>query len=110
MKNRGQQLRRALIMLAQVVAAFVGLGFRLVDLQVWRHDELAAKAQQNTQEKIWEPSKRGDILDASGNLLATSVPVETVCADPAMIGNQQAVVAHALAPLLRMNEADLFQR
>jgi cell division protein FtsI/penicillin-binding protein 2 len=110
MKNRGQQLRRALALLALVLLAFVGLGFRLVDLQVWRHDELTAKAEQNTQEKIWEPSKRGDILDASENLLATSVPVETVCADPALIGYQQAAVAHALAPLLRVDEADLFQR
>ena len=110
MKNRGQQLRRALAMLALVVLAFVVLGIRLVDLQVWRHDELAAKAQRGTQEKIWQPSKRGDILDASGNLLATSVPVKTVCADPSLIGNQQAIVARALAPLLRVNEADLFQR
>jgi cell division protein FtsI/penicillin-binding protein 2 len=110
MENRGQQLRRALAMLALIVLAFVGLGFWLVYLQVWRHDELSARAQQNSQEKIWQPSRRGDILDANGNLLATSVPVETVCADPALVGNQQAAVAHALAPLLRVNEADLFQR
>ena len=97
-------------MLALVVLAFFGLGLRLVDLQVWRHDELAARAQQNTQEKIWQPARRGDILDANGNLLATSVPVETVCADPVLIGNQQAAVARALAPLLRVSEADLFQR
>ena len=38
------------------------------------------------------------------------MPVETVCADPTLIGNQQAVVARALAPLLGVSEADLFQR
>jgi cell division protein FtsI/penicillin-binding protein 2 len=110
MKNRGQQLARVLAMLALVVMAFIGLGLRLVDLQVWRHGELAARAQHDTQEKLWEPSRRGDILDANGNLLATSVPAETVCADPVLIGNQQAAVAHALAPLLRVNEEDLRQR
>jgi cell division protein FtsI/penicillin-binding protein 2 len=110
MKNRGQQLRRALTLLALVVLTFAVLGFRLVDLQVWRHDELAALAERSAQEKIPQPARRGDILDANGNALATSVPVETVCADPALIGNQQAVVARSLAPLLGLNEADLFQR
>ena len=97
-------------MLALVVLAFIGLGFRLVDLQVWRHDELAALAEKSAQEEIPQPARRGDILDANGNVLATSVPVETVCADPSLLGIQQAVVARALAPLLRVNEADLFQR
>jgi len=110
MKNRGQQLARLLAMLALVVAAFVGLGFRLVDLQVWRHGELAALAVKGSQEKIPQAARRGDILDANGNLLATTVPVKTICANPSLIGNQQAVVAHALAPLLQMNEADLFQK
>jgi cell division protein FtsI/penicillin-binding protein 2 len=110
MKNRGQQLVRLLAMLALVVAAFVGLGFRLVDLQVWRHGELAALAEKGSQEKIPQAARRGDILDANGNLLATTVPVKTVCANPSLIGNQQAAVAHALATLLQMNEADLFQK
>ena len=49
MIKREQQFRRALALLALVVLAFAGLGFRLVDLQVWRHDELAQQAEQNTQ-------------------------------------------------------------
>jgi hypothetical protein len=36
--------------------------------------------------------------------------VKTVCADPVLIGNQQAVVARQLAPLLQMSEGDLYQR
>jgi len=55
-------------------------------------------------------AKRGDILDVNGNLLATSVSVQTICADPSLIGGQQAVVARALAPLLQLSEADLLQR
>jgi cell division protein FtsI (penicillin-binding protein 3) len=110
MTKRRQQFKRALALLALVALAFVGLGFRLVDLQVWRHDELAKLADTKTEEKIWQPARRGDILDAKGNLLATSVPVETVWANPALIGDQQAVVACALAPLLQVNEGDLYQR
>jgi len=104
------QLRRVLALAVFVCAAFAGLGYRLVDLQVLRHDELAKLAQDNTQREFRQAPRRGDILDARGNLLATSVPVKTVCADPSLIGNQQAIVAHALAPLLQMNEAQLYQK
>ncbi len=91
-----------------VCAAFAGLGYRLVDLQVLRHDELAKLAQDNTQREFRQAPRRGDILDARGNLLATSVPVKTVCADPLLIGNQQAVVAHTLAPLLQVAEGEIY--
>ena len=104
------QLKRVLTLLGLLCLAFAGLGSRLVELQVWRHDELAAKAQQNTQREFWRAPRRGDILDAHGNLLATSIFVKTVCADPVLIGNQQAVVARQLAPLLQMSEGDLYQR
>jgi len=97
-------------MMALVVLAFIGLGLRLVDLQLWRHAELGALAEKGSQEKIPQAARRGDILDVNGNLLATTVPVKTVCANPLLIGNQQAAVAHALAPLLQMNEADLLQK
>jgi cell division protein FtsI (penicillin-binding protein 3) len=93
-----------------VCAAFVGLGYRLVDLQVLRHDEFERLAQDNTQREFWQAPRRGDILDAHGNLLATSVPVKTVCADPSLIGNFQLLVAHAVAPLLQLDENDLVQK
>lgn len=104
------QWKRVLLLLALLGLAFAGLGYRLVDLQVLRHDELAAKAQLNTQREFWQAPRRGNILDARGNLLATSLFVKTVCADPALIGNRQAAVAHVLAPLLQMDETDLYQR
>src|SRR5271170_6892620 len=110
MIKRDQQFKRLLVLLALVALAFVGLGFRLVDLQVWRHDELSKLAEKKTQQTTWQEAKRGDILDANGNLLATSVSVNTICANPSLIGGQQAIVAHELAPLLQMSEADLMQR
>ena len=36
--------------------------------------------------------------------------MKTICADPSLIGSQPAVVAHALAPLLQLNEAALAQK
>ncbi len=108
--NRPTQLKRIMLLLLILGAAFAGLGYRLVDLQVLRHDELSVKAEQNTQHEYWLAPRRGDILDINGNLLAGSVPVKTVCANPSLMMPQQAVVAEALAPLLQMPEADLCRR
>jgi cell division protein FtsI/penicillin-binding protein 2 len=93
-----------------VAAAFAGLGYRLVDLQVLRHDELSARAQENTQSELMMEPRRGDILDAKGNPLATSIPVKTICADPALVGSRQAEVARAIAPLLGLTESEVAQR
>jgi hypothetical protein len=93
-----------------LVATFLGLAFaglvaRLAYLQVVRQEDLGAIAVDNTsREMLFEP-RRGDILDAKGNLLATSIFVKTVCADPTLLGHQQTLVARALAPVLEMPEA-----
>jgi len=104
------QLRRVLLLLLLLGAAFAGLGYRLVDLQVLRHDELTRIAELYTEHDFFKAPRRGDILDVNGNLLATSISVKTICANPSLIGNQQAIVAHALAPLLGINEGSLYQR
>jgi cell division protein FtsI (penicillin-binding protein 3) len=100
-----------------LAAAFACLGYRLTDLQVLRHDELRAKAEENTHHEFPIQARRGDILDAKGNLLATSIFVKTVCADPSLIANQadRLAIARAVAPLLQTNgagpnEAELCQR
>ena len=102
------QYRRLVLLALLLGVAFAGLGYRLVDLQVLRHDELSAKAQHNTQQEFLLEPRRGDILDVNGNLLATSVFVKTVCADPALIGNHQAEVARALAPCCRSAKPSWF--
>jgi cell division protein FtsI/penicillin-binding protein 2 len=104
------QYKRLIWLAALLALAFAGLGYRLVDLQLLRHEDLSVKAQRNTQREFILQPRRGDILDAKGNLLATSVFVKTVCADPSLLRNRQTEVARAIAPLLQMNEADLTSR
>ena len=48
-----------------------GLGYRLVDLQVARHDEFQALADRNTVRTFQREPVRGQILDCRGILLAT---------------------------------------
>src|SRR5712664_4693813 len=104
------QYRRVLAMALLLAVAFAGLGYRLVDLQVLRHQALSAEAQKKTQHEFLIEPRRGDILDAKGNLLATSVLVKTVCADPTVVGNRQTEVARTLAPLLQMSEGQLVEK
>jgi cell division protein FtsI/penicillin-binding protein 2 len=104
------QYRRLMLLAFLLSAAFALLGYRLLDLQVLRYEELSGKARDNTRREFLLEPRRGDVLDARGNLLATSVFVKTVCADPALIGNRQTEVARVIAPLLQMGENDLIQR
>ncbi|HWW03469.1 MAG TPA: penicillin-binding protein 2 [Candidatus Acidoferrum sp.] len=100
-------LRRLLWLTLLLGLAFAGLGYRLLDLQVLRHEELSALAQQNTQSELLLEPRRGDIVDVKGNLLATTVETKTVCAEPGLIGNYQGQVARVLAPLLQAEESKL---
>ncbi len=100
--------RRRLIVLTIMLAfAFVGLGCRLVDIQFGRHEEFRAKAEQQHEREVFREAPRGDIRDRRGNLLATSVPARTICADPALLAGYEREMAGVLAPLLKTNEAAL---
>jgi cell division protein FtsI/penicillin-binding protein 2 len=86
---------------------FAGLAARLVDLQVWKHDKYRVIADKLTKRIYFREPRRGDILDVNGNPLATSLPVKRVCADPSLLGRHHRDVAHALAPVLQYNPAEL---
>lgn len=104
------QLRRMATLTVLLALAFVGLGYRLVDLQVVRHGELAKEARSNTQVTYRLEPRRGNIVDCKGDILAMSIFVKTICADPTLMTNHQAEVAHAIAPFLQMDESDLAKR
>jgi len=93
-----------------LVTGLVLMALRLVYLQVVRHEELRVLAQENTVVKRRIPARRGNILDVRGNLFASSTMVKNICADPTLIGNKQADVARAIAPILEMKEADVYQK
>ena len=93
-----------------LVASFLVLVGRLVDIQVIRHDELARKAREKTTYVCWLEPRRGDILDRNGHLLATSTFVKTVCANPKLMVGHQAELIPILAPLLEMKAEELAQK
>lgn len=104
------QLRRLALFALCLVGGFCGLGFRLYDLQVLRHEELSEEARNNTERTFVRQPVRGDIRDARGHLLATSKIVKTVCADPSVVGPYSQVVAQAIAPILEIPQAELEEK
>jgi cell division protein FtsI/penicillin-binding protein 2 len=99
-----------MILVSLITAGYVGLGVRLVDIQVLQHDKHAAHALDNTRRRVIHASRRGDILDIRGTVLATSRIAKTVCADPSLMGSHQRLVARAIAPFLSRDAADLAKR
>ncbi|MCI0745460.1 MAG: penicillin-binding protein 2 [Verrucomicrobia subdivision 3 bacterium] len=100
-------LRRLFALAAFLGVVFVGLAARLVDLQVWQHEKYRALAERINKRVYFREPRRGDILDANGNPLATSLPVKRVCADPSLMGRHHADVARAIAPLLEYERTEL---
>ncbi len=104
------QYRRFLSMAVLLAIAFAGLGYRLVDLQVLQHEQIRSQAARRTERTLVRAARRGNILDANQTLLAGSQFVKTVCADPTLIGTNQAAMARLLAPILQLDVAWLNQR
>jgi cell division protein FtsI (penicillin-binding protein 3) len=72
-----------------IVAAFIvwigGISVRLVHLQVNQHDYLLSKARKQRTDVKSSKLMRGTIYDRNGALLAISVPVRTLFANPTEI-------------------------
>ena len=103
------QNRRALMVLTVILClCFAALVVRLVDFQWIRHEELLAKADRQHDRSYLRQALRGDIRDQRGQLLATSVPVKNICADPSLLYGHELEMARTIAPFLRTNEAVVF--
>ncbi len=55
---------------------------RLVQLQIFHHDDLRKQAQQQQDREVEIQAPRGAIFDRNGHRLAMSLPVDSVCINP----------------------------
>lgn len=110
MSVRPSQYRRLGMFTVLLVLSFGGLGYRMVDLQVFRHQELLAKTTRMRERLQVQPSRRGQIFDAHGHLLATSETVKSVYVDPWLVGEERTALARALSPILGMPWEKLAQQ
>jgi cell division protein FtsI/penicillin-binding protein 2 len=84
--------RRCVLVCSAFIALFSLFSFRLVYLQVIKHDEYAALAAEKHVYKQIIYAERGSILDANKEVLAHNIPVETVVADATHLNDRDAVV------------------
>ena len=65
----------------------VGIQARLLYLQVYRHQDLQARAENQSARTMDISAKRGDILDRHGRVLAYSVDADSVYGVPSEVEN-----------------------
>ena len=83
---------RCAIICLGFVLLFSAFSFRLIYLQMIKHDEYAGLAAEKHVIKQPIFAERGVILDANNEVLAHNVPVETIVADASRLTNVEAVV------------------
>lgn len=91
------------IVWAAIVAA------RLVQYQVFKHDQIVSLAEKQQQRMIKTSPKRGSIFDSQGRELASSLEVESIYIAPSEVHSPQSMV-RALARILSMSEDTVLAR
>jgi len=90
-------LRSRLVMLV-LSAAFLALAARAVYVQIFAQDFLVSQGERRYARNLDLPASRGDIFDRNGEVLASSLPMIGIAADPRQLKadhprfNQLAVV------------------
>ena len=85
--------RRVFVAAVMFLLWAIGIEARLVYLQVFQHDELAARAERQQLRTVPAPAKRGDILDRNGRVLAASADVDSLYAVPSEVDDPSATGA-----------------
>ncbi len=107
MLGRTDSRRRLLVLLTIFAIGSLALFARSAYWQVWRGDELMARAAAQTTIRMEVPSRRGDIYDRTGTvLLATTVDRDRLVAAPdQMTPEDRKATAAVLIKLLDLDEA-----
>jgi cell division protein FtsI/penicillin-binding protein 2 len=101
--------RRIGLVCGLLVLIFTFFAWRLIYLQVTRHDYFVQQAAQKHETRMTIQAKRGRILDRNGEELAVNIPVQMVWADGSHIKDPAAVAAVA-APFLEMPVGELTEK
>ena len=111
--NRRTRLQPAKVRIAiiglVVLAAWMGMGYRLVQIQVFQAPRLAEEGlSQRLVSRDLAP-QRGKIFDRNGDLLAMTVEAQSLYAVPGQV-EEPLWVAQQIGGLLEANTDDLYER
>jgi cell division protein FtsI (penicillin-binding protein 3) len=79
---------------------------RLVNLQIYQRAALEVRAESQRTDLRDVAAQRGDILDRRGRVLAYSIDVDTVCADPSKMQNPAQAASRLCGALGDCDEAE----
>ena len=82
---------------------------RLFQLQILHHDDFLRQAQSQQEKLVEIQAPRGAILDRSGQKLALSLPVDSVCINPLRI-KDLSVASDILGRILALDQAALLTK
>ena len=109
MLARTDSRARALVLLLLVTVAATAIGARLVWWQVVQQPHLAEMALHQLAQHEDLPAERGEITDVNGELLATSVELQSIFATPPTVDDPEAAAA-LLTSILDLDRATLLDR
>ncbi|MDR2458077.1 MAG: penicillin-binding protein 2 [Clostridiales Family XIII bacterium] len=89
MGKKKNRINRKSVLAFAIISIFFLLFAKLVYLQIFLHTKINNNVDKMVNRENVEIPKRGDILDAKGNMLATSVKTFTVFLDAKMIEDFQ---------------------
>ena len=98
---------RIVLLSGVVLASFGCVGLRLLDLHVIDREKLVGFVDKARRQIIVEAAKRGDILDARGDTLATSRSLIVLGVDPQALRKEDVSKWPQLAKLLNIPLVDL---
>ena len=84
---------RVYVIQYMVLAVFIALGIRFYVLQVARHDDYEARAENNRIREIPIPAPRGAILDRNRNVLVDSTPASNIVVTPEDITSKEDTIS-----------------
>jgi len=101
--------RRAGFLIVLFGIALAAVLVRLYSIQVLAHETFVARREAQSRGQVRVEPARGEILDAQGQVLAVSVPVESVWANPSGL-KDPAAAARLLAGALGLRADDVLQK
>ena len=108
---RARFVRRSLMLGVGVALAYLGLVAQMSNLMLAADPQLEAKARNQFERATIVEGRRGQLLDRNGNILATTVQLVEVHADPSLLDADQAQdLAARLAGPLGLDVSELALR
>ncbi|MEI4771154.1 stage V sporulation protein D [Psychrobacillus sp. FJAT-51614] len=107
--SKVKQVLRLRLIWVLMILLFLAVVLKLVQLQFFQFDELTTKAKESWDRELPYASLRGNILDRNGEVIVGNKLSPTLFYMPSQ-NDEPEKVAKEIAPLLKMDEAKLFEQ